>query len=77
MKCDGCGCHFKQIDGEPVVSNNRSDLIEMAEDSQWKQIKNRWYCPDCYAVDDEDNYTPITALMCFATSSNQSSTNYD
>lgn len=65
MRCDGCGCRIECSDNEPVVSTDRLSLHALAEMSEWRQIRGRWYCPNCYGVDDSDNYVPLRTLCCF------------
>lgn len=57
LYCDRCR---KQLtDGDVTAYNSESDLMFVAEESEWKTIDGKHYCPDCYEVDEEtDEYVP-------------------
>lgn len=55
--CDRCGKTFC-ID-DIIAWTDESDAIAYATDSEWAEIGDKHYCPDCYEFDDElDEYVP-------------------
>lgn len=56
MECDHCG----KICGEPETTGfpDKNSLLSAAEMSDWRKIRGGWYCPDCYEVDENDEYVP-------------------
>lgn len=55
MNCDHCGKTLV-TDG---VQTEKSSLYDAAEEAEWREINGRHYCPECYEVDDNDDYVPI------------------
>ncbi len=58
-QCDRCGCRLN--DGAIDAWSEKRDVVEfIADESNWLNIDGKWYCPDCYEVDDNtDEYVPI------------------
>ncbi len=58
-KCDHCGEILQ--DGEIVAWADADEAQRMAEESEWREINGRLFCPDCYEVDeDTDEYVEKT-----------------
>ena len=51
IKCDCCG----EIMSEDWW-NDSCDAQTIADDSNYLTCGDKHYCPDCYSVDDNDNY---------------------
>lgn len=55
--CDRCGKTFEADDS--VAWTDKQSARFYALESEWKEIDNKHYCPDCYEFDDElDEYVP-------------------
>ena len=55
--CDRCGNIF-ETDG-CIAWTDKQSAIYYALASEWKEIGDKQYCPDCYEFDDElDEYVP-------------------
>ena len=55
--CDRCGKTFIANGG--VAWDDKQLTIFYALESEWKEIGDKHYCPDCYEFDDElDEYVP-------------------
>lgn len=53
--CDRCGKSLTE-ESEMFYPDNHSALM-VAEQSEWKKISGKHYCPDCYELDEEtDEY---------------------
>ena len=56
--CDCCGEHFH--DGNDhccYIDDTDGSIIESeAESSEWLTIGDKHYCPNCYSINDDDNY---------------------
>lgn len=57
LKCDRCGELY--TDGEYSFWNDESNVIENAYESDWNELKGRYYCPDCHEVDDETDEVKV------------------
>jgi rubredoxin len=57
VKCDRCGDLYEDSDGHTFFSSADSP-IEGASDDEWKEVKSKHYCPNCYTKDDDDNVVP-------------------
>ena len=55
--CDRCG---KQFEADDIIAwTDKSDAIAYAADSEWAEIGDKHYCPDCYEFDENlDKYVP-------------------
>lgn len=60
LVCDRCG--KKCGEGETTTFPDATSVSAAAEMADWIKIKNRWYCPDCYEVDENDDYVPLGQL---------------
>lgn len=47
--CDGCGRCFEYDDGAITAWGDEADIYEFMQESGWREIKCKHYCPDCYA----------------------------
>lgn len=57
IKCDGCGKVFNVDD--IVAWTDECSAREYALGSEWQEIDDKHYCPDCYEYDEEiDEYVP-------------------
>lgn len=45
-KCDGCEREFEDFDGSNLFEN-KSDMFKSMKDEGWRNIDNKWYCPEC------------------------------
>lgn len=55
--CDRCGKLFEADDS--VAWTDKQSARFYALESEWKEIDNKHYCPDCYEFNDElDEYVP-------------------
>lgn len=55
--CDGCGKDV--FDGTPF-SNGDIELVELEMNcSDWQEIEGSHYCPNCYTLNDSDEFEPI------------------
>lgn len=55
--CDRCGKTF--IVNGCFAWNDKQLTISYALESEWKEIGDKHYCPDCYEFDDKlDEYVP-------------------
>lgn len=61
VECDGCGCTLGDDMYDAIMYDTKEQAEFIAEESGWLQLgkRNHWYCPDCYVVDDDDNYVPV------------------
>lgn len=50
LTCDRCG---EEFDDNCYHYDSRT-LEFSARESEWKEIGGKWYCPDCYYYDDDD-----------------------
>ena len=57
LVCDGCGDTFETGEGYVCYADDPdgSLLWSDASASDWLQIGDRHYCPDCWERDDDDN----------------------
>lgn len=54
IKCDGCG---RMLPGEwdaDAYYETKDFIEEVAIDSDWKKLRGKHYCPDCYQYGDND-----------------------
>lgn len=57
--CDRCGKPFIDEFNGIVAWLDEGTAKEQAMESEWAEIGNKHYCPDCYEFDDElDEYVP-------------------
>lgn len=57
--CDRCGKTFIDEFNGIVAWLDEGTAKEQAMESEWAEIGNKHYCPDCYEFDDElDEYVP-------------------
>lgn len=55
--CDRCGKFFEADDS--VAWTDKQSARFYALESEWKEIGNKHYCPECYEFDEElDEYVP-------------------
>lgn len=55
--CDGCGQTFENEEGWACYTDSPSGIEEDAIDSDWLLTEDgHHYCPDCYTVNDNDEY---------------------
>lgn len=55
LTCDRCGEEFD----DNCYHTDAYSLEQSAEFSRWREIGGKWYCPDCYELNDEtDEYEP-------------------
>ena len=55
--CDRCGKSFSE-ESEMCYTDKDSALM-VAEQSEWREIGGKHYCPDCYELDEvTDEYVP-------------------
>lgn len=55
--CDRCGKLFEADDS--VAWTDKQSARFYALESEWKEIDNKHYCPDCYEFDDNsEKYVP-------------------
>ena len=50
--CDRCGKTFGEDDGS-IAWTDICSAREQAMESEWVEIGDKHYCPDCYDFDDE------------------------
>lgn len=57
IACDGCG---KVCDSDGMFAwTDEHSAKFMAFESEWKEIEDKHYCPDCYEYDDSiEEYVP-------------------
>ena len=55
VRCHACG----QLADPEMWYDSEEDAEYVAEESEFLQIDGEWYCPECYEVDDNDNYVVI------------------
>ena len=63
IRCDRC--HEQYESDEYSYMSGRSEILEAAENDDWREIDGRHYCPDCYVkdpepADDDHEYMPKT-----------------
>ena len=51
LKCDRCGELYE--DGEHSFWSDESSAIENASDSEWQEVKGKYYCTGCSEVNEE------------------------
>lgn len=52
--CDNCGVQLE--DGNGCTSYVDYDIFDVyGYDSNWIELEDKHYCPDCYEIDEEDN----------------------
>ena len=57
--CDRCGKPFIDEFNGIVAWLDEGTAKEQAMESEWAEIDDKHYCPDCYEFDDElDEYVP-------------------
>ena len=57
--CDRCGKQFIDEFNGIVAWLDEGTAKEQAIESEWVEIGNKYYCPDCYEFNDElDKYIP-------------------
>lgn len=57
--CDRCGKAFVDEFNGIVAWVDEGTAKEQAMESEWAEIGDKHYCPDCYEFDDElDEYVP-------------------
>lgn len=49
--CDGCG---KEFDDE-MWHEDEYTIKFSATESEWKEIDNGWYCPQCYELNEDED----------------------
>ena len=69
LTCDRCG--KKCSDGETTSFCDTTRMLAAAEMADWRHLKGRWYCPDCYEVDENDEYVPLGHMTLAPNSYNQ------
>lgn len=55
MRCDGCGKMLSSDEFGDEYQDNQRWLEQVAEDSEWKLVRDKHYCPDCYHYGDNDD----------------------
>lgn len=56
VQCDNCKKMYEDYNGFTIFVDKDS-AIENAQDDSWLIDSNKCYCPDCYAIDEDDNVT--------------------
>lgn len=59
VRCDGCGCIMGDSSGDCIAWESKDSAEYIAEESNWRKLGKGIFCPDCYSVDDNDNYVPV------------------
>lgn len=59
LQCDRC-CNL--CDDE-MWHIDESTVKAIAEESGWREIDGKHYCPDCYEVDDNDRCVPLPPIV--------------
>ena len=56
--CDSCGKHYEDANGMVCYLGDIDGIMieQEAIDSEWASLGDKHYCPDCYEIDNEDNY---------------------
>ena len=55
--CDLCGKSL--INESETCYPDKDSALMVAEQSEWQEIGDKHYCPDCYELDDKtDKYIP-------------------
>lgn len=68
LKCDRCGkldCAVGDYsDHDPIVAKAeyQKQLVENALDSDWMERDGKHYCDHCWALDDQDNASPLPLI---------------
>lgn len=57
LKCDRCGTMCEG--GEFEYFDDESFAVENALESEWKEIGDKHYCPDCYEIDEETDEVKV------------------
>ena len=52
IRCDCCG----SLLDEECWMEKEAPFGDIENDCNWKQLGGKDYCPDCYTIDDDDNY---------------------
>ena len=61
--CDRCGKIYGEDDGI-IAWLDEGTAKEQAMESEWAEIGDKHYCPDCYEFDDElDEYVPKKEIV--------------
>lgn len=53
--CDNCG-KDSNADSDFSCWNDEDWAQELAMESDWIKEEDKYYCPDCYEYDDDDNF---------------------
>lgn len=65
--CDNCGAHIKLEEGDIYLFEDLFTARQALNDCEWIQADDEpesnlpagaIYCPDCYRVNDDDQYEP-------------------
>lgn len=54
LLCDNCRADLNK-DSDYSGWDDEDYNYEIANESDWIEESNEWYCPDCYSYDDNDN----------------------
>ena len=56
--CSNCGTGYNVEGGDsPMVWKKLDHLKDWLDnDENWKELTSKWYCGDCWTIDDNDNY---------------------
>lgn len=57
VKCDRCGTMCEG--GEFEYFDDESFAVENALESEWEEIGDKHYCPDCYEIDEETDEVKV------------------
>lgn len=61
--CDRCGKIYGEDDGI-IAWGDECTAKEQAMESEWAEIGDKHYCPDCYEFDEElDEYVPKKEIV--------------
>lgn len=55
--CDACGDLWRDDHSGYIAFDDISSLKDYIETDDWREHNNKWYCPDCYNIDDDDIFT--------------------
>lgn len=56
--CSNCGTGYNIEGGKEAMLWKDKDCLMfwLREDEEWKELDKKWYCGDCWTIDDNDNY---------------------
>ena len=65
IRCDRCGEQYESS-GDYSYMTDKGEILETAENDDWREIDGKHYCPGCYVedpepIDDDHEYMPKTA----------------